>query len=81
MRASELSFNEIAALSAGLPKLAILMSYIQVEYGIDDLRASWQGFSDSSDYYGNSYTDKRHICLKFGELLQEYIQFQQPISI
>lgn len=75
MRASECSLQDLITIASGRPDLAILLSYIQVEYGVKDLEASWQGFIDTSDEYGEEFDDKHHICSEFEFLLKEFIEF------
>lgn len=61
--------------------LAEATSFIQVEYGLDELLACWDGFIHTSDAYGQEFATRRHICSEFAEALAEYIEYrEQPTS-
>lgn len=80
MRASECSFDDLMEIGHGSPTLSVLLSYVQVEHGLKDLQASWEGFTDSSDYGGEKFSNKYEICLNFGNSLLELI-VDEPILI
>jgi hypothetical protein len=55
--------------------LGIILSFFQVEFGLDELRASWDGFTHTSDYYDIEFTSKKQICEKFTEALNDYREY------
>lgn len=66
MNASDCSFQDMMSMSAiSLPRLKVLSSFVQVEEGLKDLEAHWQGFVDTSDFSHVTYTNKEHICSEF----------------
>lgn len=59
--------------------LAEVTSYMQVEYGLSELLACWEGFIHTSDAYGQEFSSRKHICAEFAEALTDYIQcLEQP---
>lgn len=55
--------------------LAESTSFIQVEYGLSELEACWQGFVDTSDHYGETFTSRKQICEEFTHALSDYIEY------
>ena len=68
------------AVASGNPDLAKATSFMQVEYGLDDLRASWDGFVDSSKHYSIEFKTRKHLCNEFAKTLAEYIIYLEPKS-
>ncbi len=61
--------------------LAEATSFIQVEYGIHELRSCWQGFVDTSNFYGETFKSRKQICEEFTHALADYIEYlNQPAS-
>jgi hypothetical protein len=75
MRASQCSFDQMMVAAAGSFPLAEATSYIQVEYGLDELKACWDGFVDTSDAYEQTFKSRKQICDEFTHALSEYIEF------
>ena len=75
MIASDISFERMMTYAAGNLSLAEPTSFIQVEYGLKDLRACWEGFVDTSNEAGLSFRNKKEICESFAEALQDYVMF------
>ena len=61
--------------AAGNKNLAEATSFIQVEYGLDDLRASWDGFVDTSKHFGIEFKTRKHLCDNFADALAKYIEY------
>lgn len=57
------------------PTLASSCSYMQVEFGIKELEACWQGFVDTSDYADLTFKSRKQICDEFSDALSDYIEF------
>lgn len=55
--------------------LAEATSFIQVEYGISELQASWDGFVQTSDHYGQNYKSRKEVYAEFANALADYIKF------
>ena len=80
MIASQCSFNQMMTVAAGNFTLAEATSYIQVEYGIDELKTSWQGFVDTSDEYNMEFKSRKDICNHFAHALTDYIDYLEQSS-
>lgn len=78
MNASQCSFEQMMRVAAGNSGLAHATSFMQVEHGISELRAAWDGFVDTSDHYHMSFKNRKDICNNFANALAEYIQYLEP---
>jgi hypothetical protein len=68
--------------AAGNPDLGVPASYMQVEYGLDELIACWDGFVHTSDAYGLEFKSRKHVCLEFSDALNEYLEYLgEPVSL
>ncbi len=82
MIASEVPFNQMMRVAAGNPELGVPASYMQVEYGLDELIACWDGFVHTSDSYGMEFKSRKHVCLEFSNALNEYLEYLgEPVSL
>ena len=75
MKASACTFDSMMNIRAGLPLLADRTSWMQVEFGLDELKASWHGFVDISDDCGMEFKNRKLICDEFSKALSEYIDY------
>jgi len=75
MNISQCSFKQMMTFAAGNKKLAEATSFVQVEYGLDELRASWDGFVDTSKEYGVEFRTRKHIFSEFANVLSEYLEY------
>lgn len=73
MKASDCTLDHAQVVARDCKDLAEAMSFLQVEYGLQDLQACWDGFIDVSDRYGQEFPTKRMICFEFSNALTEYI--------
>lgn len=75
MIASEVAFDSMMRVAAGYKLLALATSYIQVEYGKEELLACWDGFVHTSDNYGQTFKSRKAVCDEFSNALNEYIEY------
>ena len=75
MRASEVTFDKMRIVARNNPELGIPVSYMQVEYGLKDLEACWDGFVHTSDAYGQEFKNRKQICNEFANALNEYLEY------
>lgn len=75
MNASEVSFDQMRRASRNLPELGVSASYLQVEYGLTELEACWDGFVHSSDAYDQTFKSRKAIYLEFANALSEYLDY------
>jgi hypothetical protein len=75
MKATEVTFDQMRIGARNNPELGVLTSYLQVEYGIKELEACWDGFADTNDNYGMTFKSKKEIYLEFADALNEYIEY------
>jgi len=82
VKASEITFESMLRYAAGNERLAFATSYLQVEYGVSELRASWDGFVHTSNNYGLDFDNRKVVCEEFSNALNEYLEYLgEPISI
>jgi len=75
MLASNVSFESMMRVAAGNKPLALATSYIQVEYGKEELLAAWDGFTHTSDNYAQRFQSRKAVCDEFSNALNEYIDY------
>jgi hypothetical protein len=82
MRASKVSFDQMMIGARNNPILGEATSFIQVEYGLDELKSSWQGFIDTSDHYNLTFTSRKNVHDEFANALADYVEYlAEPPSI
>lgn len=75
VKASSCSLESLLKFAEESYELSQILSYVQVEYGLDELRSCWEGFIVSSDdYYVEFETESEVYCI-FGRDLGEYVEF------
>ena len=75
MIASQVTFEQMMRVGAGNRDLGLATSYIQVEYGIDELHACWDGFTHTSDTFEQTFKSRKQVCDEFTYALTEYIDY------
>jgi hypothetical protein len=80
MKASQCSLNYILSTAKNDAHLASVLSFIQVEYGLAELQGHWDGFVDASDFYGQTYSNKRDVANNFGEMLVEILELEESVA-
>jgi len=74
MRATDITFEQMRIGARNNSELGVPASYMQVEYGLSELEACWDGFAHTSDNYGVTFKSKKAIYLEFANALSEYIE-------
>lgn len=74
MRAIDITFEQMRIGARNNSELGVPASYMQVEYGLSELEACWDGFAHTSDNYGVTFKSKKAIYLEFANALSEYIE-------
>ena len=75
MLSSTCSFNQMMRVAAYMPELAKATSFFQVEFGMDELHACWDGFVHTSDHYEQQFSSKTAICKEFTNALTDYREY------
>ena len=84
MIASDVTFEQMLRASRNLPELGVPASYMQVEYGLAELEACWDGFVHTSDAYHQSFKTRKEINQEFANALNEYLEYlgeSLPVSL
>lgn len=75
MLASEVTFEQMRRAARNNSGLAVSSSYLQVEYGLKELEACWDGFVHTSDHYSQNYATRKAIYQEFANALTEYLAY------
>ena len=84
MKASDITFESMMRFAAGNFTLAEATSFLQVEYGMSELRACWDGFVDTSNNAELTFKDRKTLCNEFTAALSDYIIFiddEAPLTL
>lgn len=74
MKATDITFDQIRIGARNNPELGVPASYIQVEFGLKELEACWDGFAHTSDNYGVIFRSRKTIYIEFANALNEYLE-------
>lgn len=75
MFASEVTFEQMRRSAKNRSDLGVAASYLQVEYGLDELLACWEGFVHTSDNYNQEFKNRKEVCDEFSTALNEYLEY------
>ena len=75
MIASDVSFDQMRKAARNLSELGVPASYLQVEYGLAELQACWDGFVHTSDAYDQTFKSRKAIYQEFSNALNEYLEY------
>jgi hypothetical protein len=75
MIASDVTFEQMRRASRNLSELGVPASYLQVEYGLEELEACWDGFVHTSDSYDQTFKTRKAIYQEFANALSEYLEY------
>ena len=75
MKASDVSFKQMLIGARNNQELGVATSYMQVEYGLSELEASWDGFVHTLDHVGQTFKSRKAIYLEFANALTEYFEY------
>jgi hypothetical protein len=75
MLASSVTFEQMRRAARNNSELGVPASYLQVEYGLAELEACWDGFVHTSDYYAQQFKTRKAIYEEFANALSEYLEY------
>jgi len=82
MLASEATFAQMRKAAKHIKDLAVSSSYMQVEHGLNELEACWDGFVHTSDSYEQNFKTKKAIYVEFASALNEYFEYLgEPLPV
>lgn len=84
MLASEVTFEQMRRASRNISELGVPASYMQVEYGLAELEACWDGFSHTADAFQFTFKSRKEIYQEFANALNEYLDYlgeSVPVSL
>jgi DNA-binding Xre family transcriptional regulator len=81
MIASQVTFERMMVHRKMNQMLSNATSFIQVEYGVAEVHACWDGFADTSDNAGLTFKDLADVCSHFAVALNDYIEYlSEPLG-
>ena len=75
MLASSVTFEQMRRAARNNSELGVPASYLQVEYGLLELEACWDGFVHTSDHYDQRFKTRKEIYQEFANALSEYLEY------
>ena len=75
MLASSVTFEQMRRASRNNSELGVPASYLQVEYGLLELEACWDGFVHTSDLHQQTFKTRKEIYQEFANALSEYLEY------
>ncbi len=82
MLASSVTFEQMRRAARNNSELGVPASYLQVEYGLEELEACWDGFVHTSDHYQQHFKSRKEIYQEFANALSEYLEYLgEPIPV
>jgi hypothetical protein len=75
MNASQVTFDRMMIYRKINRLLSDATSFMQVEYGVSEVQACWDGFIDTSDNAGLTFKDLDDVCSHFAVALSDYIEY------
>jgi hypothetical protein len=75
MLASSVTFEQMRRAARNNSELGVPASYLQVEYGLEELEACWDGFVHTSDHYQQHFKSRKEIYQEFANALSEYLEY------
>jgi hypothetical protein len=74
MKAGDMTLHDVRAIATGIVDLNLALSFVQVEWGFQDLEACWDSFRDASDHFNQLFDDELDCALQFGLALNEFAE-------
>lgn len=82
MIASDATFEQMRKAARNITDLGVAASYMQVEYGLSELEACWDGFIHTSDDYQQTFKSRKAIYQAFANALNDYLEYLgEPASL
>ena len=73
MKATQCSLQTVLSAAKKDEDIALVLSFLQVEFGLAELQANWDGFVDSSEHYEITYKSRKDVANQFaGALVDLY---------
>ena len=79
MKAGDMTLNDVRRLAAGSRELSLTLSFIQVEEGLSELEACWDGFRDASNHFDQEFDDERDCAVQFGLSVADFYELSESM--
>jgi hypothetical protein len=66
MKASQCSFDTVFSIAKKNEDLALVLSFVQVEFGLIELQGNWEGWVGANDYYEQTFENECDVANNFG---------------
>lgn len=74
MKAGDMTLYDIRRMASGIVDLNLAISFIQVEWGLNELEACWDGFCDSTDHFNQHFDNELDCARQFGLALNDFAE-------
>ena len=79
MKAGDMTLNDVRQLAAGLRDLSLTLSFVQVEEGLSELEACWDGFRDAANHFNQEFDDERDCAVQFGLSVADFYELSESM--
>lgn len=79
MKAGDMTLNDVRRLAAGIEELNLALSFVQVEEGLSELEACWDGFRDATTHFEQEFDDERDCAVQFGLSIADFYEFSELV--
>ena len=74
-----MTLNDVRQLAAGLRDLSLTLSFVQVEEGLSELEACWDGFRDAANHFNQEFDDERDCAVQFGLSVADFYELSESM--
>ena len=74
MKATQCSLQTVFKAAEKDEDIALVLSFIQVEFGLAELQANWDGFVDSSEHYEITYKSRKDVANQFAGSIVDFYE-------
>ena len=79
MTAGDMTLDDVRRLASGIEELNLTLSFIQVEEGLLELEACWDGFRDAANYFNQEFDDERDCAVQFGLSVADFYELSKSL--
>lgn len=74
-----MTLTDVRRLAAGLRDLSLTLSFVQVEEGLSELEACWDGFRDAANHFNQEFDDERDCAVQFGLSVADFYELSESM--
>ena len=79
MKVGSMTLDDVRRLASGIEELNLTLSFIQVEEGLSELEACWDGFRDAANHFDQEFDDERDCAIQFGFSVADFYELSKSL--